>query len=63
MLSTRARKNVAVSDIKVDVCIFAFDLLYLNGQILLQENLKTRREVPTFIFSLQIVHFIAFFIK
>lgn len=44
VLSTRARKNVAVSDIKVDVCIFAFDLLYLNGQILLQENLKTRRE-------------------
>ncbi|XP_027187501.1 DNA ligase 1-like isoform X1 [Cicer arietinum] len=44
VLSTRARKNVAVSDIKVDVCIFAFDLLYLNGQALLQENLKIRRE-------------------
>ncbi|KAI5388983.1 DNA ligase 1 [Lathyrus oleraceus] len=44
VLSTRARKNVSVSDIKVEVCIFAFDLLYLNGQALLQENLKIRRE-------------------
>ncbi|XP_027345986.1 DNA ligase 1 isoform X1 [Abrus precatorius] len=44
VLSTRARKNVSMSDIKVDVCVFAFDLLYLNGQALLQENLKVRRE-------------------
>ncbi|KAJ1402455.1 Nucleic acid-binding, OB-fold [Sesbania bispinosa] len=44
VLSTRARKNVTMSDIKVDVCVFAFDLLYLNGQALLQENLKIRRE-------------------
>ncbi|OIV99308.1 hypothetical protein TanjilG_17118 [Lupinus angustifolius] len=44
VLSTRARKNVTMNDIKVDVCIFAFDLLYLNGKALLQENLKIRRE-------------------
>ncbi|KAL5071716.1 hypothetical protein RYX36_022603 [Vicia faba] len=44
VLSTRSRKNVAASGIKVDVCIFAFDLLFLNGQALLQENLKIRRE-------------------
>ncbi|WJX44098.1 tRNA ligase [Trifolium repens] len=44
VLSTRARKNVAISDIKVDVCVFAFDLLYLNGEALLQKNLKIRRE-------------------
>ncbi|TKY67157.1 DNA ligase 1 [Spatholobus suberectus] len=44
VLSTRARKNVGISDIKVNVCIFAFDLLYLNGQALLQENLRVRRE-------------------
>ncbi|KAM7528000.1 hypothetical protein LguiB_031410 [Lonicera macranthoides] len=43
-LSTRARKNVTISDIKVDVCIFAFDILYLNGQQLLQEQLTVRRE-------------------
>ncbi|XP_022755569.1 DNA ligase 1-like isoform X3 [Durio zibethinus] len=44
ILSTRARKNVVVSDIKVDVCVFAFDILYLNGQPLLQEQLKVRKE-------------------
>lgn len=44
VLSTRARKNVSVSEIKVEVCIFAFDMLYLNGQPLIQEQLKVRRE-------------------
>ncbi|XP_047180600.1 DNA ligase 1 [Vigna umbellata] len=43
-LSTRARKKVEIEDIKVNVCVFAFDLLYLNGQELLQENLRVRRE-------------------
>ncbi|RYR11309.1 hypothetical protein Ahy_B05g079772 isoform E [Arachis hypogaea] len=31
-LTTRPRKNVSVDNIKVDVCIFAFDILYLNGR-------------------------------
>ncbi|CAI9104968.1 OLC1v1003773C1 [Oldenlandia corymbosa var. corymbosa] len=44
VLSTRARKNVTVSEIKVDVCIFAFDMLHVNGQPLLQEQLQKRRE-------------------
>ncbi|KAK4480040.1 hypothetical protein RD792_013097 [Penstemon davidsonii] len=44
ILSTRARKNVIMSDIKVEVCIYAFDILYLNGQQLLQEQLNVRRE-------------------
>ncbi|XP_057866255.1 DNA ligase 1 isoform X2 [Cryptomeria japonica] len=44
VLSTRARKGVIISDIKVQVCIFAFDMLSLNGQPLLQEQLKKRRE-------------------
>lgn len=44
VLSTRARKNVVISDIKVHVCIFAFDILYLNGQTLLQEQLNVRKE-------------------
>ncbi|KAM7278174.1 hypothetical protein ACFE04_005308 [Oxalis oulophora] len=43
-LSTRARKNVNISDIKVNVCIFPFDILYLNGQPLLREELQIRRE-------------------
>uniref|UniRef100_A0A9I9E0W5 DNA ligase n=1 Tax=Cucumis melo TaxID=3656 RepID=A0A9I9E0W5_CUCME len=45
ILSTRARKNVAVSDIKVEVCVFAFDLLYLDGQPLIQRELNARREI------------------
>ncbi|KAA3468766.1 DNA ligase 1-like isoform X6 [Gossypium australe] len=45
ILSRRARKNVLLSDIKVDVCIFAFDILYLNGQALLQEQLEIRKEI------------------
>ncbi|OVA17971.1 DNA ligase [Macleaya cordata] len=44
VLSTRARKGVSVSDITVKVCIYAFDILYLNGQSLLQEQLNVRRE-------------------
>ncbi|KAI5054917.1 hypothetical protein GOP47_0030062 [Adiantum capillus-veneris] len=44
VLSTRARKAVTLSNIKVQVCVYAFDLLYLNGKELLQEPLKVRRE-------------------
>lgn len=36
---------MAVSDIKVEVCVFAFDLLYLDGQPLIQRELNVRREV------------------
>ncbi len=32
-LSRRKRKDVKVEDITVRVCLFAFDLLYLNGEV------------------------------
>ena len=32
-LSRRKRKDVKVEDIKVWVCLFGFDLLYLNGEV------------------------------
>jgi len=32
-LSNRARTNVAVNDIQVSVCVFAFDLLNLDGEV------------------------------
>jgi hypothetical protein len=32
-LSRRKRKDVKVEDIEVCVCLFAFDLLYLNGEV------------------------------
>ncbi|XP_048226452.1 DNA ligase 1 [Ricinus communis] len=44
VLLTRSRKNVDVDDIKVKACIFAFDILYLNGQPLLHQQLKVRQE-------------------
>jgi DNA ligase-1 len=34
-LAGRERKNVNVGGISVDVCLFAFDLMYLNGQVCL----------------------------
>ncbi|KAI3870872.1 hypothetical protein MKW92_001661 [Papaver armeniacum] len=43
-LSSRARKNVSIDDITVPVCIFAFDILYLNGEQLLEKQLNVRRE-------------------
>ncbi|XP_067124516.1 DNA ligase 1 isoform X2 [Centruroides vittatus] len=45
VLSTRKRKDVVESEIKIQVCIFAFDLLYLNGKSLVKMNLRERREL------------------
>ncbi|PPQ80838.1 hypothetical protein CVT25_001963 [Psilocybe cyanescens] len=44
-LSRRKRKDVKVEDITVQVSLFAFDLLYLNGEPLLQLPLYKRREL------------------
>jgi DNA ligase-1 len=32
-LSTRKRKDVNIADIEIQVCLFAFDILYLNGEV------------------------------
>lgn len=42
-LSKRKRKDVREDDIAVKACIFAFDLLYVDGRSLLREPLKERR--------------------
>ncbi|KAF9237345.1 ATP-dependent DNA ligase [Melanogaster broomeanus] len=44
-LSKRKRKDVKVEDIQVRVCLFSFDLLYLNGESLLSKPLLERREL------------------
>lgn len=42
-LAGRARKDVAVDDVQVRVCLFAFDLLYLDGASMLAAPLRARR--------------------
>lgn len=44
VLTTRKRKDVNQAEIKIQVCIFAFDLLYLNGESLIQKSFRKRRE-------------------
>ena len=44
-LSTRSKKGADLDSIKVKVCYFAFDLLYLNGRDLLSEPLVERRRL------------------
>ena len=45
ILSTRKRKDVTVDSVQVRVVLFAFDLLYWNGESLLQRSLRERREI------------------
>eukprot|EP00659_Diplonema_papillatum_P011529 gene11529-17752_t len=44
VLQGRARKNVALDSVSIHVCIFAFDLLYLNGESLIHKPLSERRQ-------------------
>ncbi|TLS23334.1 uncharacterized protein PpBr36_05957 [Pyricularia pennisetigena] len=42
-LMTRKKKDVKIEDVKVKVCVFAFDLLYLNGEAVVEKSLRERR--------------------
>jgi DNA ligase-1 len=43
-LATRGRKNVDKNAIEISVCLYVFDILYLNGKPLIDLPLKQRRE-------------------
>ena len=42
-LMTRKRKDVKTSEVTVKVCVFAFDMLFLNGEPLVKKSLRDRR--------------------
>jgi DNA ligase 1 len=44
-LMTRKKKDVKIEDVKVKVCVFAFDLLFLNGEAVVSKSLRERREL------------------
>lgn len=44
-LAGREKKNVEPGSINVHVCLFAFDLMYLNGQELLSRSFRERRKL------------------
>ncbi|KAI4594221.1 hypothetical protein KJ359_008496 [Pestalotiopsis sp. 9143b] len=50
-LTNRARKDVAIGSITIDVCLFAFDLMYLNGQPLLDRSFRERRDMLKSLFT------------
>ncbi|KAL1982449.1 hypothetical protein VTN96DRAFT_1296 [Rasamsonia emersonii] len=51
ILTNRAKKNVELGSIKVNVCLFAFDLMYLNGEPLLDRPFRERRELLRSLFT------------
>ncbi|KAF2630096.1 ATP-dependent DNA ligase [Macroventuria anomochaeta] len=44
-LANRARKDVLIGAVTIDVCLFAFDLMYLNSEELLNRPFRERRDM------------------
>lgn len=43
ILTQRSKKNVVIDKDSIQVCIFAFDILFLNGKSLLNKTYRDRR--------------------
>lgn len=50
-LTNRARKDVEIGSISIQVCLFAFDLMYINGEPLLARPFRERRELLRSLFT------------
>ncbi|OKL60644.1 hypothetical protein UA08_04055 [Talaromyces atroroseus] len=50
-LTNRAKKNVDIGSIKVNVCLFSFDLMYLNEEPLLDRSFRERRDMLRSLFT------------
>ncbi|CAF9913910.1 MAG: hypothetical protein HETSPECPRED_001692 [Heterodermia speciosa] len=50
-LMTRKRKDVKADEITVKVCVFAFDMLFYNGEAVVEKSLRERRELLHSAFS------------
>ena len=44
-LTNRAKKDVDIGAVTIDVCLFSFDLMFLNGESLLDRSFRERREL------------------
>ncbi|KAI9666391.1 MAG: hypothetical protein M1821_004327 [Bathelium mastoideum] len=51
ILANRARKDVTINEVKVNVCLFSFDLMYLNGEELLDRPFRERRSLLRSLFT------------
>ncbi|KAK8175183.1 hypothetical protein IWX90DRAFT_101626 [Phyllosticta citrichinensis] len=51
VLANRARKDVVIQSVKIDVCLFAFDLMFLNGVELLDKPFRERRSLLRSLFT------------
>lgn len=56
-LANRARKDVGIGSVTIDVCLFAFDLMYLNGEELLNRSFRERRNLLRSLFIEMPHHF------
>lgn len=39
------KKDVKIEEVKVKVCVFVFDLFYLNGEVVVNKLFRERREL------------------
>lgn len=56
-LTNRAKKDVDIGSIQIEVCLFAFDLMYLNGEQLLDRPFRERRALLRSMFIEKDHHF------